>query len=100
MERLIEAAQQPDVALHVVPFGAGPHHIRSSLELVYFRDGRTVAYTQGSWSGHLTEDPEEVEPLRLAYDVLRDTSLAPAESLVFLRALLDEHTGSPEDVQP
>ncbi|WP_335982859.1 helix-turn-helix domain-containing protein [Streptomyces sp. CA2R106] len=100
LERLIEAAQQPDVALHVVPFGAGPHHIRSSLELVYFRDGRTVAYTQGSWSGHLTEDPEEVEPLRLAYDVLRDTSLAPAESLVFLRALLDEHTGSPEDVQP
>ncbi|WP_435134971.1 helix-turn-helix domain-containing protein [Actinacidiphila sp. bgisy144] len=93
LEHLIEVAQWPGVALHVVPFGAGPHYLRSSLELLYLRTGSIVAYTQGSWSGHLTDDPEEVEPLRLAFDALRDTALVPAESLAFLRALLEEHTG-------
>ncbi|BBA95737.1 putative DNA-binding protein [Actinacidiphila reveromycinica] len=90
LEHLVEAAQRPGVCVQVVPFGSGPHPIRACLELVYFRDAPTVAYTQGSWSGHLTEDPEEVEPLRLAYDVLRDTALTPAESLAFLRALREE----------
>ncbi|WP_435178548.1 helix-turn-helix domain-containing protein [Actinacidiphila sp. bgisy145] len=99
LEHLIEAAQWPGVALHVLPYGTGPHHLRSALELVYLRNGATVAYTQGSWSGHLTDDPEEVEPLRIAFDSLRDTALPPAASLTFLRALLDEHTqhGTPEE---
>ncbi|WP_328473233.1 DUF5753 domain-containing protein [Streptomyces sp. NBC_00448] len=91
LEHLIEIAQQPDASLHVVPFGTGPHHIRSCLELISFQDGRTVAYTQSSWSGHLVEEPEDVEPLRLAYDLLRDTALTPPASLTFLHAVLDEH---------
>lgn len=96
LEHLVEVAQLPDVSLHVVPFGTGPHHILGSVELIYFHDGRTVAYTQSSLSGHLVEEPEDVEPLRLAYDVLRDTALTPAESLRFLRALLDEHMADGE----
>ncbi|MFJ2955747.1 helix-turn-helix transcriptional regulator [Streptomyces sp. NPDC087270] len=91
LEHLIETAQQPDVSLHVVPFGTGPHHIRSCLELIFFQDGHTVAYTQSSWSGHLVEEPEDVEPLRLAYDLLRDSALTPADSLTFLRTVLAEH---------
>ncbi|BBB00277.1 putative DNA-binding protein [Actinacidiphila reveromycinica] len=98
LEHLIEVAQWPDVSLHVVPFTAGPHHLPGSLELIYFSHGRTVAYSQSSWSGHYVEEPEEVEPLRLAYDMLRDTALASAQSLTFLRTLLDEHaTAEPSD---
>ncbi|WP_328471705.1 helix-turn-helix domain-containing protein [Streptomyces sp. NBC_00448] len=92
LEHLIDVAQQPDVSLHVVPFGTGPHHIRSCLELIFFQDGHIVAYTQSSWSGHLVEEPEDVEPLRLAYDLLRDTALTPTDSLAFLRTVLAEHT--------
>ncbi|BBB00892.1 putative DNA-binding protein [Actinacidiphila reveromycinica] len=90
LDHLIEAAQRPDISLHVVPFGTGPHHILGSVELLYFPDGRTVAYTQSSLGGHLVEEPEDVEPLRLAYDILRDTALTPTESLTFLRALRDQ----------
>ncbi|WP_328471831.1 helix-turn-helix domain-containing protein [Streptomyces sp. NBC_00448] len=92
LEHLIDVAQQPDVSLHVVPFGTGPHHIRSCLELIFFQDGHVVAYTRSSWSGHLVEEPEDVEPLRLAYDLLRDTALTPTDSLAFLRTVLAEHT--------
>ncbi|BBB01765.1 putative DNA-binding protein [Actinacidiphila reveromycinica] len=94
VEHLIEAAQWPDVLLHVVPFGAGPQRLPGSLELIYFSHGRTVAYSQSSWSGHFADEPEEVEPLRLAYDVVRDAALTPVESLAFLRTVLSEHTGS------
>ncbi|WP_328462669.1 helix-turn-helix domain-containing protein [Streptomyces sp. NBC_00448] len=100
LAHLIEVAQQPDVSLHVVPFGTGPHHIRSCLELIFFQDGRTVAYTQSSWSGHLVEEPEDVEPLRLAYDLLRDTALTPTESLNFLRTALEEHAPQRQPTQP
>ncbi|BBA97356.1 putative DNA-binding protein [Actinacidiphila reveromycinica] len=92
LEHLIEAAQWPDVSLHVVPFTAGPHHLRSSLELIYLPQGRTVAYSHSSWGSHVVEEPEEVEPLRLAYDMLRDAALTPADSLTFLHTLLTEHT--------
>ncbi|BBB01165.1 putative DNA-binding protein [Actinacidiphila reveromycinica] len=94
LEHLIEVAQRPDVSLHVVPFGAGPHQIGSSLELIYFHDGHSVAYAQGGSNGHLVEEPEDVEPLRLAYDLLRDSALSPTESLTFLRALLDDHVAN------
>ncbi|MEW1866294.1 helix-turn-helix transcriptional regulator [Streptomyces sp. NPDC088194] len=100
LEHLITTAQQPDVSLHVVPFGTGPHHIRSCLELIFFQDGHTVAYTQSSWSGHLVEEPEDVEPLRLAYDLLRDTALTPTDTLTFLRAALAEHTPQPQPTLP
>ncbi|WP_328464014.1 helix-turn-helix domain-containing protein [Streptomyces sp. NBC_00448] len=90
LEHLVKVVKRPDVSLHVVPFGTGPHHIRGCLELILFRDGHTVAYTQSSWSGHLIEEPEDVEPLRLAYDLLRDTALSPVASLDFLRTLLDD----------
>ncbi|WP_329369551.1 helix-turn-helix transcriptional regulator [Streptomyces sp. NBC_00669] len=100
LEHLIETAQKPDVSLHVVPFGTGPHHIRSCLELIFFQDGHTVAYTQSSWSGHLVEEPEDVEPLRLAYDLLRDSALTPADSLTFLRTALAEHAPQPQPALP
>ncbi|SEG16902.1 Helix-turn-helix domain-containing protein [Actinacidiphila yanglinensis] len=91
LEHLIETALLPGVSLHLVPFGAGPHHLRGALELIYLRDGRTLACTQSGWSCHLVEEPEDVEPLRLAYDLLRDTALTPAESLALLRAAHEDH---------
>lgn len=89
VEHLVETAGLPDVSLHVVPFGTGPHHVRGSLELIFCHDGHTVAYTRSSWSGHLVEEPEEIEPLRLAYDLLRDIALTPADSLTLLHTVLE-----------
>ena len=62
--------------------------------LIIFHDGHTVAYTQSSWSGHLIDEPEDVESLRLAFDLLRDSALTPAESLTILHAALEEHTST------
>ncbi|MFJ2632405.1 helix-turn-helix domain-containing protein [Streptomyces sp. NPDC087422] len=92
LERLAEAADQPNITLQVVPFGVGMHNLlSSSLQLLWLPSGRTVAYFESSWSGHLVEETEEVEHFRLSYDRLRDSALSPTESLDLLRSALEDH---------
>lgn len=93
LERLITAAQQPNIHLHVVPFQVGLHNLLpSSLQLLWLPSGRTVAYLESTWSGQLVEEAEEVQHLRLSYDRLRDSALSPSKSLELLRATLEDHT--------
>jgi hypothetical protein len=93
LERLIDAARQPNITVQVVPFRAGLHNLlNSSLQLLWLPSGRTVAYLETSRSGHLVEETEEVEHLRLSYDRLRDSALSPSESLELLRSALEDHT--------
>ncbi|MFJ1582413.1 helix-turn-helix domain-containing protein [Streptomyces sp. NPDC088197] len=92
LKRLIEAGQQPNITLHVVPFSVGLHNLLgSSLQLLWLPSGRTVAYVESSWSGQLVEETEEVDHFRLSYDRLRDSALSPSESLDLLRSALEDH---------
>ncbi len=92
LEKLIEAAQQPNIAIQFVPFKAGLYRLLpSSLKLLWMPTGRTVAYVESSWSGQLIEEFEDVEQLRLSYDRLRDLALSPSESLTLLRSALEDH---------
>lgn len=93
VESLIEAAQQPNITLQIVPFKAGLHRlINSSLQLLWLQRGQTVAYVESSWSGQLVEEFEDVEKLRLFYDRLRDSALSPSESLQQLHDTLEDTT--------
>lgn len=101
LKRLIDAAQQPHICLHVVPFRAGLHNLlMSPLQLLWLPSGRTVAYVESSWSGQVIEETEDVEYFRLSYDRLRDSALSPAESLGLLRTLLEENEScaTPEQI--
>jgi transcriptional regulator with XRE-family HTH domain len=99
VERLVDAANRPNISLQVVPFQAGLHNLLGgSLTLLWLPSGRTVAYVEGSWSGQVVEETEEVEQLRLSYDRLRDSALSAADSLVLLRTVLEDHKScSPQD---
>lgn len=91
LERLVDAAQQPNITLHVVPLAAGPHNLLNSpLQLLWLPSGRTVAYIENDWNGQLIEETDEMDYLRLSYDRLRDSALSPSESLELLRSALEE----------
>ncbi|WP_328915897.1 MULTISPECIES: helix-turn-helix domain-containing protein [unclassified Streptomyces] len=93
LERLISAAQEPNISLQVVPFGVGLHTLLgNSLQLLWLPSGRTVAYVESTWSGQLVAETEEMEHLRFAYDRLRDAALSPSKSLELLRTVLEDHT--------
>jgi hypothetical protein len=93
LERLVAAARMPNISVQIVPLAVGPHPlVMSSLQLLWLPSGRTVAYIEGSWSGQMVQEIEDVERLRLAYDHLRDSALSTADSLALLQTALEDHS--------
>ncbi|MEU3857178.1 helix-turn-helix transcriptional regulator [Streptomyces sp. NPDC028722] len=91
MEYLAEASERPNITLHVLPFGAGPHGLmNTAVKFLRLLDGRTVAYTENDVRGELIEENSEVEHLQRTYDAVRDLSLYPAESQTFILRMLEE----------
>ncbi|MFG2139169.1 helix-turn-helix domain-containing protein [Streptomyces sp. NPDC048650] len=91
LENLAEAAEQPNLTLHVLPHGSGPHGLVST-DVIFLRlpDGCTVAYTENAHRGELIEETAPVERLQRAYDSVRDLALSPAESRKFVMRMLEE----------
>ncbi|WP_314221520.1 helix-turn-helix domain-containing protein [Streptomyces zaehneri] len=91
LECLLEAAERPNVTLHVLPFGTGLHSL-DSTDTMFLRlsDGRTVAYTENDVRGELVEETSRVERLHRTYDAVRDLALNPAESRTFILRMLEE----------
>ncbi|GAA2489784.1 DUF5753 domain-containing protein [Streptomyces gobitricini] len=91
LDYLAEMAERPDVAIHVLPFSAGPYGLDSTdVWFLRLAQGRTVAYTENAHTGELIEESASVERLQRAYDAVRDMALSPAESRKFILRLLEE----------
>lgn len=91
LTHLLDAAALPNVTVQVLPLSAGLQSlVGASLTLLWLPDGTSVAYTETAFSGELSEDPETVGRLRLAYDLLRDEALSPRESAAFIRHLMED----------
>ncbi|MGA4841052.1 helix-turn-helix domain-containing protein [Streptomyces sp. G45] len=92
LSRLVEAAEQPSIALQVLPLAAGLHSLMGShVSLLWQRTGDPVAYVEGNGVGELIEEPDRVLGYRLSYDRVRDMALPPLESAAFIRGVLKEH---------
>ncbi|MCX4762019.1 helix-turn-helix domain-containing protein [Streptomyces sp. NBC_01275] len=91
LEYLLEVAERPNVTLHVLPFGSGPHGLMNT-DTMFLRllDARTVAYTENDVRGELIEETGKVEALHRTYDAVRDLALNPAESRTFILRMLEE----------
>ncbi|MEU9098019.1 helix-turn-helix transcriptional regulator [Streptomyces sp. NPDC048361] len=91
LEYLAETADRPNIAIHLLPFSAGPYGL-DSTDVWFLRlpQGRTVAYTENAHRGDLIEESAAVERLQGAYDSVRDLALSPAESRKFILRMLEE----------
>ncbi|USA01893.1 helix-turn-helix domain-containing protein [Streptomyces lydicamycinicus] len=91
LEHLAESSERPNIVLHVLPFGAGPHSL-TGTDVMFLRlpDGHTVAYAETDVGGELIEETSRVERLHRAYDAVRDMALPPAESRKFITRMLEE----------
>ncbi|MFD7922955.1 helix-turn-helix domain-containing protein [Streptomyces sp. NPDC059740] len=90
---LLDAAELSHITLQVLPFTAGLQHLLGgSLTLLWLPGGKSMAYTEGSWSGELVETPADVDKLRLYYDLLRDSSLPPRDSVALIHSVLEACT--------
>jgi len=71
--RLVEAGQRPNIAIQVIPFGAGAHEgLRGGAFVVAdFDTAAAIAYQDAASSGQILEDAADVEALALTWDTLR-----------------------------
>jgi transcriptional regulator with XRE-family HTH domain len=95
LEHLIEIAARPNIALHVVPGGAGSHPgLLGHMVIAGFagRDRPDVAYLETPLAGWLVEDSEEVRRVTLLYDKLRGEALPQRASAELLVKVRDEWT--------
>ena len=91
LQRLLDEAELPHVTVQVLPFAAGVNDLLGgAVTVLWLPDGEEAAYLEGSKSGEVIEEPEEVERLKLSYDRLRDLALPPQDSVEFIRSLLKD----------
>lgn len=91
LQRLLDDAQLPNAIIQVLPLDAGLHILQGgSLTILWLPDGTAAAHLEGSKSGVVIEEPDEVEELRLTYDELSARALSPMDSLEFIRNLMKD----------
>lgn len=91
---LWEMSRRPNVALQVVPFGAGAHAASGDSFIKLTFPGELnhppVAYFEGLAGDVYLETPPELDRITLAERAAVDTALGPDESAALLVALADE----------
>lgn len=96
LERLGEAAERPNVTVHVLLQSAGLHGLMSAdMWYLLLPEGRTVAYTENGYRGELIEESGPVVRLQKTYDAVRDLALSPVELRKFILQMLEEVTCDP-----
>ncbi|WP_030857963.1 helix-turn-helix domain-containing protein [Streptomyces sp. NRRL S-37] len=92
LTHLLFAAAQPSITVQVLRFSAGVVPVPGgSLHLLWQPDGSSVAYLEGSSSGDLLDEQDDILTYRLAYDRIRDMALTPRDSVTFIERILEEH---------
>lgn len=89
--RLVEAGQRPNIAIQMIPFGAGAHEgLRGGAFIVADFDGAaTIAYQDAASSGQILEDAAEVDALALTWDTLRLDALPRTASISLITSVAE-----------
>lgn len=78
--------------IQVLPFARGAHPaLGGSLTLLTLPNRSMVAYLEGSDSGQLIEDPDDVAERQQTYDHLRAYALSPGESAAMITTAIEEY---------
>jgi transcriptional regulator with XRE-family HTH domain len=89
--RLVEAGQRPNIAIQVVPFGAGAHEgLRGGAFIVAdFDAAATIAYQDAASSGQMIEDADEIDALAVTWDTLRLDALPRTASISLITSIAE-----------
>lgn len=85
INRLGEAARQPNVVIEVIPASVGAHDgLEGGFAIADFQDTPSVGYRECTGGGHMVEESQVVTLLDLIWDTLRGDTLPRAASLALL----------------
>jgi hypothetical protein len=93
LDRLVEAADSPDIIIQVLPFSASDHPGTDGPILVFdFSDAPSSGYTECKGGGMIVEQSEVVAGLVTSMSLIRAAALSPRETRNFIAKIRDEIT--------
>jgi transcriptional regulator with XRE-family HTH domain len=90
---LVALGAPPHVLIQVLPFIAGVNTVEGAFEILQFPDPEDtdVVYLETALTrGGLIDRPDDIGPFRQAFERLKETALAPPESLSMIAKIADE----------
>jgi hypothetical protein len=95
LARLLEAGQQPNVTLQVLPLSSGVHPaLNGPFCILEFpeRGDQDVVYTEGVAGHAYLERDAEVRSCAEVFDLLRAAALSPADTITFIQRMAGDVT--------
>ena len=91
LDKIIEAAQMPNIVVQVLPLAASDHPgTDGPLTVFDFFDAPSTAYTECKGGGMITESQEAVADLMTTMNMIRAAALPQRESMSLLRQIRSE----------
>jgi transcriptional regulator with XRE-family HTH domain len=85
---LEEVAELPNVFLQVMPFGVTQHPgADGPLRMIEYRDKPPKWFTEGVYSGRLSDDSDQVADVMTKLNVIRACAMDPMSSADFIREI-------------
>jgi transcriptional regulator with XRE-family HTH domain len=88
LRQLVSIADLPNVTIQIVPFTAGLHRgVGGAFEVVEFddTDDENIVFIEGPRGDFISDDPGEAGRYLKDFQLIRDKSLTPADSVALLR---------------
>jgi transcriptional regulator with XRE-family HTH domain len=93
LQHLIGIAELPNVTIQITPFIAGLHPgMKGSFEIVRFDNNpdESVVFLENTRGDFISDDPMEVNSYLEAFDLIRELSLGPLDSIRRMSQAADE----------
>jgi transcriptional regulator with XRE-family HTH domain len=93
LDRLIDAADSPDIMIQVLPYTASDHPGTDGPILIFdYAEGPSSGYTECNGGGMIVEQPEQVTALTVSMNLIRAAALSRRESRQYMVKIRDEIT--------
>lgn len=91
LQRLIDASEQPNTVIQVVPFGTGIHAgIEGPFSSLTFAEGHPVVYADGFYQGQILADLDAIKAATRTYDLLMGAALPVPASVDLIADVMKE----------
>lgn len=92
LHKVADMAEAGRLRLHVLTFASGAHALlESMLYLMDFADASPIAYVEGLLTGHLMDQPAEVEACQRAYTLALSEAASCQKSVALVRSIAREY---------
>ncbi|MFE3113037.1 Scr1 family TA system antitoxin-like transcriptional regulator [Kitasatospora indigofera] len=89
LQYLLDVGRRPNVVIQVAPYSLGTRvPFDGFTALAVAADGRRRVYSESADRGHFIENPQQIQRLQQAYDLLRAEALSAQESAVLIQSVM------------